>query len=67
MLEKECLEIAQELINATAAMLSVTKPDKAFPVMVRGLVEYGGWKFDEAEHLAKQLIRIVSMQDAVTQ
>lgn len=67
MLEQERQQIAQELINATAATLSVTTPDKAFPVMVRVLIEYGGWEFDRAERLAKQLIKIASMQAVVTQ
>ena len=65
MSDQECLEIAQELISATAVMLGVTEPEKAFPVMVRGLVEYGGWNFDQAERLAKQLIRIASYQEGV--
>ena len=67
MSDQENRQIACELINATEALLRVADPVKAFPVMVRGLVEYGGWEFDEAERLAKQLIRIASMQDAVTQ
>jgi hypothetical protein len=46
-------------------MIGVTEPEKAFPVMVRGLVEYGGWNFDQAERLAKQLIRIASYQEGV--
>ena len=43
----------------------VMSPDKAYPEIVRGLVEYGGWNFDQAERLAKQLIRIASYQEGV--
>lgn len=67
MFKQECQEIAQELISATAIMLSKTKPDKAYPEMVRGLVEHGGYKLGEAECLVNQLIRIVGRQEAVTQ
>ena len=67
MFEQECQQIAQELIDATAIMLSRTTPDKAYPEMVRGLVEYGGYELDGAERLAKSLLRIASMQEAVTQ
>ena len=67
MLEQECREIAQELIVATAIMLSRTTPGKAYPEMVRGLVEYGGYKLSEAERLANQLILIASRQEAATQ
>lgn len=67
MFDPECQQIAQELINATAIMLRRTTPDKAYPEMVRGLVEYGGYELDGAERLAKSLLRIASMQEAVTQ
>ena len=67
MFEQECRQIAQELIDATAIMLSRTTPDKAYPEMVRGLVEHGGYKLGEAECLANQLIRIVGRQESVTQ
>ena len=67
MFKQECQEIAQELISATAIMLIKTKPDKAYPEMVRGLVEHGGYKLGEAECLANQLIRIVGRQESVTQ
>ena len=67
MFKQECQEIAQELISVTAIMLSKAKPDKAYPEMVRGLVEYGGYELGEAECLANQLIRIVGRQEAVTQ
>ena len=71
MFEKECrqiaLELAQELIDATAIMLSRTTPDKAYPEMVRWLVEYGGYELGRAEHMANQLIRIASIQEAATQ
>ena len=48
-------------------MLSRTTPDKAYPEMVRGLVEYGGYELGGAERLAKKLLRIASRQEAVTQ
>ena len=67
MCEQECRQIALELIDATAIMLSRTTPDKAYPEIVRGLVEYGGYELGGAERLAKQLLRIASMQEAVTQ
>ena len=67
MFDPECQQIAQELINATAIMLRRTTPDKAYPEMVRGLVEHGGYKLGEAECLANQLIRIVGRQESVTQ
>ena len=67
MFKQECQEIVQELINATKARVKAGGTEKAYPVVVRWLVEYGGWNVDEAEHLANQLIRIASMQEAVTQ
>ena len=67
MCEQECRQIALELIDATAIMLSRTTPDKAYPEMVRGLVEYGGYELGGAERLAKKLLRIASRQEAVTQ
>ena len=67
MFEQECRQIAQELIDATAIMLSRTMPDKAYPEIVRGLVEYGGYELGGAERLANKLIRIASIQEAVTQ
>ena len=67
MFEQECRQFAQELIDATAIMLSRTTPDKAYPEIVRGFVEYGGYELGGAERLAKQLLRIASMQEAVTQ
>ena len=64
MVDQECLEIAQDLINATAAMLRVNDPEQALPVMVRGLVEYGGWEIGEAERMAKKLI-VIAERDVV--
>ena len=67
MFDQECHQIVQELIDVTKARVKAGGAENAYPVVVRLLVEYGGWNADKAEHMANQLIRIASMQEAATQ